>query len=583
MIRTILNEKYTYKLISLMLESSYFGVFIANFIAPIAAIYVVKDYMSFTLLFTWLLLHVFLLASRIYLSNYLKKFMNVQSKSVNRYLNIIYLLSFSTTLLFSYLVWMSVLLDIPNVNIFVLGIIVLSLSAGSISTLGSVYKAFLIFISFNFLFLISALLYHGGEMFIMFAITMSVMMAMLIYAGRVYYLNLRNSISNSETFKTIYENSTDGIVVMKNNKYVSCNKAILEMFHIPSKEVFLETEVMAYMPEVQPDGKNSFRKMSRKMHEAFKTGSSKIEWLHIDYNGDELWCEIVLTKIQLDGEELLHGVWRDISERKKIQEIDKEHKKEIELLNANLEERIIKEVEINRLKDRQMMHQSRLAQMGEMLAMIAHQWRQPLSAIASANAIMTLRAQLDELDKESTLKTTASIDKFVKHLSTTIDDFRNFFKQNKKERETSYSKIVESVLHLMDASLKSKGVEVKLDLKCTDVFSSYENELKQVLLNLITNAQDALLEKEVKEPYIELKSYNENRTYVLEVCDNGYGINADVIEKVFDPYFSTKKNKEGTGLGLYMSKLIIEEHCKGKISCVNKANGACFKVELPSA
>ncbi|MEA2072265.1 MAG: PAS domain-containing sensor histidine kinase [Campylobacterota bacterium] len=583
MIRTILNEKYTYKLISLMLESSYFGVFIANFIAPISAIYVVKDYMSFTLLFIWLLLHIFLLASRIYLSNYLKKFMNVHSKSVNRYLNIIYLLSFSTTLLFSYLVWMSVLLDIPNVNIFVLGIIVLSLSACSISTLGSVYKAFLIFISFNFLFLISALLYHGAEMFIMFAITMSVMMAMLIYAGRVYYLNLRNSISNSETFKTIYENSTDGIVVMKNNKYVGCNKAILEMFHIPSKEMFLQTEVMAYMPEVQPDGKNSFRKMTRKMHEAFKHGSAKLEWLHKDYNGDDLWCEIVLTKIHLDGEELLHGAWRDISERKEIQEIDKKHKKEIELLNANLEERIVKEVEINRLKDRQMMHQSRLAQMGEMLAMIAHQWRQPLSAIASANATMNVRAELDDIDKESTLKTTASIDKFIKHLSSTIDDFRNFFKQNKKLSQTSYLKITKSVLHLMDASLKSKGVEVKLDLKCTDEFSSYENELKQVLLNLITNAQDALLEKEVKEPYIELKSCKENETYVLEVCDNGYGINADIIEKVFDPYFSTKKNKEGTGLGLYMSKLIIEEHCEGKISCVNEANGTCFKVELPSA
>lgn len=583
MIRTILNEKYTYKLISLMLESSYFGVFIANFIAPISAIYVVKDYMSFTLLFIWLLLHIFLLASRIYLSNYLKKFMNVHSKSVNRYLNIIYLLSFSTTLLFSYLVWMSVLLDIPNVNIFVLGIIVLSLSACSISTLGSVYKAFLIFISFNFLFLISALLYHGAEMFIMFAITMSVMMAMLIYAGRVYYLNLRNSISNSETFKTIYENSTDGIVVMKNNKYVGCNKAILEMFHIPSKEMFLQTEVMAYMPEVQPDGKNSFRKMTRKMHEAFKHGSAKLEWLHKDYNGDDLWCEIVLTKIHLDGEELLHGAWRDISERKEIQEIDKKHKKEIELLNANLEERIVKEVEINRLKDRQMMHQSRLAQMGEMLAMIAHQWRQPLSAIASANATMNVRAELDDIDKESTLKTTASIDKFIKHLSSTIDDFRNFFKQNKKLSQTSYLKITKSVLHLMDASLKSKGVEVKLDLKCTDEFSSYENELKQVLLNLITNAQDALLEKEVKEPYIELKSCKEKETYVLEVCDNGYGINADIIEKVFDPYFSTKKNKEGTGLGLYMSKLIIEEHCEGKISCVNEANGTCFKVELPSA
>jgi len=583
MIKSLIKEKYSLKLVSLMLESSFLGIFVSNLIGPVAAVYVVSDYISAFILFVWLLLHLSLLVLRIYLKHVLHESISQKSAKVAKYFKIVNICIFSTAVLFGYLVWVSVLQNIPSLNIFVLGIIIFSLSAGSISTLGTVFKSFLIFIVFNFLFLISALLYHGGDMFYMFALTMSVMMIILIISGRAYYVNIRNGISLNETIHTIYENSSDGVVIVKDNRFVNSNKAIIDMFKAPSRAVFLHTDVMEFMPARQPDGSNSFRKMAKLMSSAIVKGSVNFEWLHNDYYGNEFWCEVVLTKIHLDGEDLLHGVWRDISERKEIQALDIKHKKEIELLNSNLEAKVKEEVEQNMQKDRQMLHQSRLAQMGEMIAMIAHQWRQPLSAISAASATLNVRAQLKTLDDETVIETSKKIDKFVQHLSSTIDDFRNFFKENKSEKLTNYTKIIDGVLGIIGSVLKSKGIDVILELECQKEFTSYENELKQVLINLVTNSKDALLEGDVKDPFIKISTYTMKDKYILEVSDNGGGIKDEISEKIYDPYFSTKLNKQGTGLGLYMSNIIIQNHCNGKLSFKNIDDGVCFRVELSDA
>ena len=580
MIKRLMKETYSLKLINLMIESSFLGIFVSNLIGPLAAVYVVSDYISSSTLFVWLLLHLTLLITRVYLKSLLFKLITQKSVKVMRYFKIVNICIFVTTLLFGYLVWESVLQNTPSLNIFVLGIIIFSLSAGSIATLGTVYKSFLIFIVFNFLFLISALLYHGGDMFYMFALTMSVMMVILIISGRAYYVNIRNSISLKETIHTIYENSSDGVVIVKNNRFVNSNQAIIDMFNVPTKDIFLHTDVTNFMPETQPDGSNSFRKMAKLMVKAIHKGSVHFEWLHNDYYGNKFWCEVVLTKIHLDGEELLHGVWRNISERKEMHAIGIKHQQEIELLNSHLEAKVKEEVEQNMQKDRQMLHQSRLAQMGEMIAMIAHQWRQPLSSISAASATLNVKAQLDTLDNETVIETSKKIDKFVQHLSSTIDDFRNFFKENKHKKLTNYTKITDSVLGIIGSVLKSKGIEVILELECANEFTSYENEIKQVLINLVTNSKDALLEAGVKEPFIKIKTYTSEKKYILEVSDNGTGIKDEISEKIYDPYFSTKLNKQGTGLGLYMSNIIIQNHCEGKLSFKNRDDGVCFKIEL---
>ena len=254
--------------------------------------------------------------------------------------------------------------------------------------------------------------------------------------------------------------------------------------------------------------------------------------------------------------------------------------KHVENVNKNLEERIKQAVEENRQKDQAMFQQSRLAQMGEMISMIAHQWRQPLSAISSTASAISLKAELNKLDNDKAMELSEKICNFSLHLSSTIDDFRNFFKSNKDKNLINYSQIVEAVLDIIEISLRNKNIKLIKELKCDENFNSYENELKQVILNLIKNAEDALMEKRVKNPYIKISTFKKGNDFVLEVSDNAGGVPKEIIDKIFDPYFSTKTKRDGMGLGLYMSKIIIEEHCNGKMEVYNDKMGAVFRIVL---
>jgi len=243
-----------------------------------------------------------------------------------------------------------------------------------------------------------------------------------------------------------------------------------------------------------------------------------------------------------------------------------------ELLNLELE----KKTEQYKIQKELMQQQQRLAQMGEMISMIAHQWRQPLSAITAVAASLNLNAQLDMLDNDSVITSSDKIKDFSLHLSNTIDDFRNFFKPNKEKIETNYKKILDSVLLLIENSLSNLQIELLLDIRNVENFNSYESELKQVLLNLIKNAEDALVDNAISSPKIFITIDKAT----LSVNDNAGGIPEEIMDKIFDPYFSTKLKKDGTGLGLYMSKLIIEDHCGGILSVENNERGAKFTIDL---
>ncbi len=253
---------------------------------------------------------------------------------------------------------------------------------------------------------------------------------------------------------------------------------------------------------------------------------------------------------------------------------------EIINLNSNLEFRIKEEVEKNRLKEQQLIQQSRMAQMGEMLSMIAHQWRQPLAAISATSATIEMKAHMNKLDNNTAQEKAQDISHFSQHLSKTIDDFRNFFKPDKLKEETTFSEVMESSLKIVQTELEAKNILVQTDYQCKGTLFVYVNELRQVALNLIKNAEDALLENKIKNPTITIICYSDKNNGFLEIQDNAGGIDDTIIHKIFDPYFSTKKDKEGTGLGLYMSKVIIEEHCSGKLSVQNSKDGAVFKVTL---
>ena len=265
-------------------------------------------------------------------------------------------------------------------------------------------------------------------------------------------------------------------------------------------------------------------------------------------------CETIFSK---DGKaEVSNGTVQDVTEQKKIQ--------------VQLEQ-----------KEQQVLHQSRLAQMGEMISMIAHQWRQPLSAIsARANNLLFKIMIGNDLDKDLFKKEITHIDDYSHHLSKTIDDFRDFFKDDKAKEITTLENIVNGTLDIIQTSIENKNIKITTSFNCNENFEIYSNEVKQVALNLIKNAEDVLLENSIKDPQIFIETKSENGNKVLYVRDNAGGIPEDIITKIFDPYFSTKLEKDGTGLGLYMSKTIIEDHCFGKLTVSNNNDGAVFKVEL---
>jgi C4-dicarboxylate-specific signal transduction histidine kinase len=238
----------------------------------------------------------------------------------------------------------------------------------------------------------------------------------------------------------------------------------------------------------------------------------------------------------------------------------------------------IKEI---RVKDQQMIQQSRLAQMGEMISMIAHQWRQPLHAITMTSSSIQVKAMRNKLENQFLMEKTELINEYAQYLSKTVDDFRNFFKEEKEKSKTTISQIVEGTLHIVEASIANKEIPIEKVIDCDTEFETFVNGIKQVLLNLIKNSEDTLLEKEIDEPKITIETECNKNHIFIRVKDNGGGVPEEIVDKIFDPYFSTKLNEDGTGLGLYMSKTIVEKHCKGLLSLKNIDSGAIFEIKLP--
>ena len=208
------------------------------------------------------------------------------------------------------------------------------------------------------------------------------------------------------------------------------------------------------------------------------------------------------------------------------------------------------EMKKSRQKDKQLLEQSRLAQMGEMIAMIAHQWRQPLSAISAASSAIKFKAQREKLDNAKAVQLAEKITEYSKHLSNTIDDFRDFFRTNKESSKTDFTQLTQDALRFIQGNLTLNEIRIIKEFQTHREFFSHINELKQVLLNLIKNAEDILVEKKIKSPFIKLHSYETPTCICLDVSDNGGGIPEEILPKIFDPYFSTKTKKDGTGLGL---------------------------------
>ncbi|MDP2077089.1 MAG: AAA family ATPase [Sulfuricurvum sp.] len=256
------------------------------------------------------------------------------------------------------------------------------------------------------------------------------------------------------------------------------------------------------------------------------------------------------------------------------------------ILNANREVinfvTIQENVTQRNIKDKLFMMQTRQAQMGEMLSMIAHQWRQPLSVISALMNKQRVNIALEKYTLQGIEQSLGDVDTQVQYLSRTISDFRDFFRPDKEKTLTKSSIIIDKALGLIRHTLKNDKVEIVTDYTNDVSYLTYEHEMIQVFLNLIKNAQDAFKERKIVNPTLTIKSNHQDNMTFITIEDNAGGIDSSVISTLFLPYVSTKNEHNGTGLGLYMSKTIVEEHCQGSLHVENTANGAKFTLSMPT-
>lgn len=265
----------------------------------------------------------------------------------------------------------------------------------------------------------------------------------------------------------------------------------------------------------------------------------------------------------------------DLSHTRRIEQ-------ELRVLNESLEIRVGEELAKNREKDLLLIRQSRLAAMGEMITNIAHQWRQPLNALAITIQDAKYAFDVNELNAEYVNKMVKDGMDLINYMSHTIEDFRSFFRPDKQKEKFVAIEACELAIHVITDSLKNNFIELESSYEDSDIYiTGYPHEFSQVILNLLSNAKDALIERKKPKPKISLKVSRYNEHIRISIEDNGGGVDAAILERVFDPYFTTKEQGKGTGLGLYMSKMIIEQHMDGKIYANNSELGACFVIELP--
>jgi len=237
-------------------------------------------------------------------------------------------------------------------------------------------------------------------------------------------------------------------------------------------------------------------------------------------------------------------------------------------------------VEALREKEQMLIQQNRLAAMGEMIGNIAHQWRQPLNLLGLTAQQLLMFYDMGGFNRTFLAENVDSSMALIQHMSQTIDDFRNFFKPDKERVFFRVQEAISSTLSLMEGSLQSPRINVKIVAQDDPFISGYPNEFKQVVLNLVSNAKDVFAERAVSDARLTITVSSEDDRAVVTVADNAGGIPEEVIGKIFDPYFTTKGSQGGTGIGLFMSRTIIEKNMDGRLSVRNIADGAEFRVEV---
>lgn len=296
-------------------------------------------------------------------------------------------------------------------------------------------------------------------------------------------------------------------------------------------------------------------------------------------DGTEIDVEVQAGGIELRGRRYLIAAARDITPRKRLLDELAQKQRQLEELNASLEQRVQEAVADLRKKDQLLITQGRLAAMGEMLNNIAHQWRQPLNALSLTLANIKDAATPGEVDLAVIERAVAVGSRLVKKMSTTINDFSNFVRTERTGRPFDVDAKVRETVSLMEAAYRHLGIAIEVTGGCPCPLNGFANEYSQVLLNLLGNAKEAIESTGRGWGRITLGLEEREGRVRLTVRDDGGGIPEAVLDKIFEPYFSTKPG--GSGIGLYMSRQIVERSFGGTITARNVDGGAELTVDVP--
>ncbi|UFS71949.1 PAS domain S-box protein [Geomonas sp. RF6] len=396
-----------------------------------------------------------------------------------------------------------------------------------------------------------------------------------------------------EKFRAVFHQAAVGMgrVSFTDARWLDVNEAFCTMLGYTENELRATPWPQITHPEDLDLDLIPFQEMA-----AGRLESYTVEKRFFHKDGHQVWARLTLSLVRD-----LHGhpdyeiaIIEDVTSRKEAEEALRKAKDELELRvrerTAELEqaysalqkvtEQRLAAVEDLREKEQLLVQQSRMAAMGQMLGHIAHQWRQPLNILSLLIQQLQLSYEVGEFSEELLDSEVARGMELINHMSQTITDFKDFLKEEKEAQPFSVNKAVLATVSLLDAPLRVMNVELKVRQNDELVVKGHRNEFSHVVMNLVTNARDALRERGVEAPKIEINLFKEGGRSVITVSDNAGGIGEDVIGKVFDAYFTTKAPDKGTGIGLYMSKSIIEKSMGGRLSVRNTEEGAEFRIEL---
>ena len=351
--------------------------------------------------------------------------------------------------------------------------------------------------------------------------------------------------------------ATNAIMISRKFGFIECNEKALDMFGVPGNEI-IGKSMLDLSPATQQDGMTSQLCLDKVFADLTAGRQEPFRWTFMRADGTEFPAEVGLRTLKLDSEMVtVYSIW-DISKRVKAEQHLRQAQK--------------------------------MAAMGEMLSVIAHQWRQPLNALSTYVASlgpafyngMITKAFIDRVIKES--------DSQIQFMSRTINDFRQYFRPSKNKRPFNVLNSVTNAVKLIRPQLRQNAISLEMNLpREVDALPvlGYENEFVHVLVNIISNAKDAINERQDKNlglrvhRLIDISVERSGNQVVLVVRDSGCGIPNHLVEKIFTPYFTTKGTATGTGIGLYMAKMIVEKEMKGQIQVKNLSIGAQFLIRLP--